>query len=101
MADHAWSTIKAGDKVVKPGETVTRQQLDVSKEEYDELKEAGAIRSVKHPETNASESPREANIRKFAEKRKELEDSMFEEMPDLYAEEGGSVLPTAKDAVEV
>ncbi len=101
MADHVWSTIKAGDKVVKPGETVTRQALNISKDEYEQLKESGAIRSVKHPETNETESPREANIRKFAEQRKELEESMFEEYPGMYGEEGGSTLPTAKDAVEV
>lgn len=101
MTDYAWSTIRAGDKTVDPGEKVTRNELGISKAEYEELQEAGAIRETKYPKTNTFESPREANIRKFVELRDKMEADMFAEMPDLYPEEGGTVLPTAKDAVEV
>lgn len=101
MPDYAWSDIRAGDKSVKAGDKVTRGDLGISKEEYAELEEAGAIRSSKHPKTNTFESPREANIRKFFEMKDKMEADMFAEMPELYPEEGGTVLPTAKDAVEV
>ena len=108
MADHVWSPIHYTDndgnrQVVEVGETTSASKLNLNKEEYQQLKDAGAIRDKKHPnDLRESESPRERNLRVFAEGVREAQENMFSEMPDLLEDEAPQrETPTAKDAVEV
>ena len=50
MAYYAWSEIKAGDKSAKPGDTVSASDLGLSKEQFEELVEAGAVKEEKFPD---------------------------------------------------
>jgi|SRR5215472_14596219 len=52
MADVSWSTFPVGDhpsEYIHPGDDISQSDLDVSDEEYAELKALGAIREVPYP----------------------------------------------------
>lgn len=63
---YAWSTFntdvdeygKAHGKI-EPGDEVTADKLDISKEEFETLVEAGAVREQEYPDVNPTQSPTE------------------------------------------
>lgn len=45
----AWSPIRYGDGIIKVGETVTQDQLDVEDDDWNYLVETGAVRTMEYP----------------------------------------------------
>lgn len=104
MAKHAWSDILGAKKAIKVGDTVSPGDFE-DKDEYDNLCDIGILRDREPPKTKATESPREAVLRDFAEVMERARDEGMENFPDILSETDIAAsfrdTPTSKDAVEV
>ena len=63
---YAWSSFRLdvdqnnkAKKVIEPGDEVTAEKLKVSKEEFDYMIEAGAVRDLEYPPVEPGQSPAE------------------------------------------
>jgi hypothetical protein len=103
MADWAWSPIIADDGTrIKVGEKVTAEKLGVDDEEYQRIKDAGAIRERKHPDdVGPFESVRERNVRVLAQKLAEAQEENYDVPLTVETADQESETPSAKDAKEV
>lgn len=79
MAYYAWSPIVLNDeKTVPVGDAVTADKLGISKDEFQVLADAGAVRETKYPkDIGEFESPAEYNLRKLNEKIKQAEEEGY------------------------
>jgi hypothetical protein len=92
MADYAWVDIKIANKdgnveVVPAGEQVDAGKLNISKDEFANMKEAGAVREQKYPkDLRPGESLRERNVRVVHDQLAEAAENMYSELPELEPE---------------
>lgn len=87
MPDYAWSTILAGDKSVKLGDTVTAADVG-GKAEFNDLKARGVIRDKKYPvPEGTNESPVRHRFNELQAEIDELNSNADATMADLAVEE--------------
>jgi len=108
MADIAWSNFQAGwdeekrafTKRIKPGDTVSASDLDISDEEFEELKKIGSVREQEYPESVADGSYPDSPNRYFMDQLQKAAEGMLsaDEMKELQSSGVLAEAPPTEDS---
>jgi hypothetical protein len=96
---YAWSSFRLdvdehnkAKKVIEPGEEVTAEKLKVSKEEFENLIEVGAVRDLEYPPVEPGQSPAEY-FRSAAAERAEMTPKEMKALMAFKDSQGAQVEP--------